>query len=183
VEAASTWQHDLAVPQPVTPFTPPVAPRRAAVLQKHGDKRVDPYYWLRQRANPEVVAHLEAENEYAAVVTAPSQGLEDRLYEEIVARIQQTDTSAPSFYKGFWHYTRTVEGLNYEIHCRRKGSMDAPEEVELDCNALAPKLCRTLSTGRSSSAALVLRRDSNPSGCAAPPSLSIAAMCRGNSFS
>jgi oligopeptidase B len=137
VAAESTWQHDLAVPQPVTPFTPPVAPRRAAVLQKHGDKRIDPYFWLRQRANPEVVAHLEAENEYAAVVMAPTQALEDRLYEEIVSRIQQTDTSPPSFFKGYWHYTRTVEGLDYEIHCRRRGSMEAPEEVELDCNALA----------------------------------------------
>ena len=137
MEAASTWQHDLAVPQPVTPFTPPVAPRRGAVLQKHGDKRVDPYFWLRQRANPEVVAHLEAENEYAAVVMGPSQALEDRLYEEIVSRIKQTDVSPPSLFKGFWHYTRTVEGLEYEIHCRRRGSMEAPEEVELDCNALA----------------------------------------------
>jgi oligopeptidase B len=137
VAAESTWQHDLAVPEPVTPFTPPVAPRRAAMLRKHGDKRVDPYFWLRQRANPEVVAHLEAENEYAAVVMAPSQALEERLYAEIVSRIQQTDLSAPSFFKGFWHYTRTVEGLDYEIHCRRRDSMEAPEEVELDCNALA----------------------------------------------
>jgi len=107
------------------------------VLQKHGDKRVDPYYWLRQRANPEVIAHLEAENEYADVVMAPSQALQDRLYEEIVGRIQQTDLSAPLFFKGYWHYTRTVEGLDYEIHCRRRESMEAPEEVELDCNVLA----------------------------------------------
>jgi oligopeptidase B len=133
----ASWQHDLAVPQPITPFTPPVAARRVAVLQKHGDKRVDPYFWLRQRANPEVVAHIEAENEYTAVVMAPSQALEDRLYGEIVGRVQQTDTSPPSFFKGSWHYTRTVEGLDYEIHCRRRGSMEAPEEVELDCNALA----------------------------------------------
>jgi oligopeptidase B len=137
VEAASTWQHEVAVAQPVTPFTPPMAARRPAVLQKHGDKRIDPYYWLRQRANPEVIAHLEAENEYADAVMAPSQALQDQLYQEIVARIQQTDTSAPSFFKGYWHYTRTVDGLDYEIHCRRRDSMDAPEEVELDCNRLA----------------------------------------------
>jgi len=68
---------------------------------------------------------------------APSQALQDRLYEEIVGRIQQTDLSAPLFFKGYWHYTRTVEGLDYEIHCRRRESMEAPEEVELDCNVLA----------------------------------------------
>jgi len=137
VDPASTWQHELAVAQPVTPFTPPMPARRPAVLLKHGDKRIDPYYWLRQRANPEVIAHLEAENEYADVVMAPSQALQDRLYEEIVGRIQQTDLSAPLFFKGYWHYTRTVEGLDYEIHCRRRESMEAPEEVELDCNMLA----------------------------------------------
>jgi oligopeptidase B len=127
----------MAVEQTVTPFTPPMAARRPAVLQKHGDARVDPYYWLRQRANPEVVAHLDAENAYADAVMAPSAGLQEQIYEEIVGRIQQTDVSPPSFFKGYWHYTRTVEGLDYEIHCRRKGSMDAPEEVELDCNVLA----------------------------------------------
>jgi len=107
------------------------------LLQKHGDTRIDPYFWLRQRANPEVVAHLAAENEYADLVMAPTNGLQEKIYEEIVGRIQQTDVSPPIFFKGYWHYTRTVEGLDYEIHCRRKGSMDAPEEVELDCNLVA----------------------------------------------
>ncbi|HLZ96016.1 MAG TPA: S9 family peptidase [Candidatus Dormibacteraeota bacterium] len=111
--------------------------RRPALLQKHGDTRIDPYFWLRQRANPEVVAHLAAENEYADLVMAPTNGLQEKIYEEIVGRIQQTDVSPPIFFKGYWHYTRTVEGLDYEIHCRRKGSMDAPEEVELDCNLVA----------------------------------------------
>jgi oligopeptidase B len=111
--------------------------RRPALLQEHGDTRIDPYFWLRQRANPEVVAHLAAENEYADLVMAPANGLQEKIYEEIVGRIQQTDVSPPIFFKGYWHYTRTVEGLDYEIHCRRKGSMDAPEEVELDCNRLA----------------------------------------------
>ena len=137
MEAAPTWQHGLALRHTVTPFTPPMPARRSAVLQKHGDSRVDPYYWLRQRANPEVVAHLGAENEYADAVMAPSSALQQQLYDEIVGRIQQTDVSPPLFFKGYWHYTRTVEGLDYEIHCRRKGSMDAAEEVELDCNRLA----------------------------------------------
>ena len=116
---------------------PPIPAQHPTVLTKHGDSRVDPYFWLRQKANPEVIAYLEAENEYADAVMAPLASLQDRLYQEIVNRVQQTDTSAPSFFKGYWHYQRTVEGLDYEIHCRRKGSMEAPEEVELDVNQLA----------------------------------------------
>ena len=122
---------------PVPAATPPIPAQRPMVLTKHGDSRIDPYFWLRQRANPEVVAYLEAENEYADAVMAPLGGLQERLYEEIVSRIQQTDITPPSFFKGYWHYARTVEGLDYEIHCRRKGSMDAPEDVLLDANQLA----------------------------------------------
>src|SRR5258707_4765059 len=123
--------------QPVPPFLPPVAARRPAMLEAHGDRRIDPYFWLRQRANPEVIAYLEEENAYADAVMASTRPLQERIYREIVSRVKQSDTSAPAFFKGYWHYTRTVEGLNYEIHCRRRGSMDAPEEVELDGNALA----------------------------------------------
>src|ERR1700674_4760019 len=116
---------------------PPISPRRDKILEKHGDRRVDPYYWMREKGNPEVIAHLEAENAYTEAVTAPAAGLRDRLYQEIVGRIQETDTSAPSYFKGFWQYTRTVEGLNYEIYCRRPESMDRPEQVFLDGNDLA----------------------------------------------
>ena len=136
MEAASTWQHE-AMAEPVPPFLPPVAARRPAVLEAHGDRRIDPYFWLRQRANPEVIAYLEEENAYADTVMARTRALQERIYREITSRIKQSDTSAPSFFKGFWHYTRTVEGLDYELHCRRRGSMDATEEVELDGNALA----------------------------------------------
>ena len=136
MEAASTWQHE-AMAEPVSPLLPPVAARRPAVLEAHGDRRIDPYFWLRQRANPEVIAYLEDENAYADMVMSGTRLLQERIYREITSRIKQSDTSAPSFFKGYWHYTRTVEGLNYEIHCRRRGSMEAPEEIELDGNALA----------------------------------------------
>ncbi|TMD35051.1 MAG: S9 family peptidase [Chloroflexi bacterium] len=116
---------------------PPIPAERPTVLTKHGDSRIDPYFWLRQRANPEVIAYLEAENLFADAVMAPAARLQQRLYQEIVDRVEQTDTSPPTYFKGYWHYTRTVEGLDYDIHCRRKGSMDAPEEVELDGNELA----------------------------------------------
>ena len=116
---------------------PPMAPRRPTVLETHGDSRVDPYYWLREKDNPEVLAYLEAENSYADLLMAPTEGLQERLYREILGRVQETDSSAPTLYKGWWTYTRTVEGFDYEIYCRRRGSMDAPEEVYLDANELA----------------------------------------------
>ncbi len=115
----------------------PIAPQRPRVLEVHGDRRVDPYYWLREKDNPEVISYLEAENSYADAVMAPTVPLQQQLYHEIVGRIQETDTSAPTLYKGWWTYTRTVEGLDYEIYCRRRGSMDAPEDVMLDGNELA----------------------------------------------
>lgn len=117
--------------------TSPKAPRRPHVLEAHADRRVDPYYWLREKSNPEVIAYLEAENAYADAVMAPTASLRERLYREIVGRVQETDSSAPTFFKGWWIYTRTVEGLDYEIYCRRRGTMDAPEEVILDGNELA----------------------------------------------
>ena len=116
---------------------PPVAAERPHVLAAHGDRRIDPYYWLRDRQNPEVTAYLEAENAYAGAVMADHAALEETLYNEVLARVQETDTSAPTFHHGWWNYTRTVEGLDYEIHCRRRSSMDAPEEVILDANELA----------------------------------------------
>jgi len=115
----------------------PAAARRPHALEAHGDRRVDPYYWLRDRHEPDVRAYLEAENTYTDKVMAPTAALQDALYHEIVGRVQETDSSAPTFFKGWWTYTRTVEGLDYEIYCRRRGLMDAPEEVVLDANELA----------------------------------------------
>ena len=115
----------------------PIAPERPVVLESNGDRRIDPFYWLREKDDADVIAYLEAENEYADAVTAPAADLQDKLYDEIVGRIQETDTSAPTFFKGWWHYTRTVEGLDYEIYCRREASMEAPEQVLLDGNELA----------------------------------------------
>ncbi len=116
---------------------PPVAPEHPKVLEAHGDRRVDPYYWLRDKQNPEVITYLEAENAYTDAVMAPTAELQEKLYTEIVGRIQETDTSAPVFYKGWWTYTRTVERLDYEIYCRRQASMEASEQVILDGNELA----------------------------------------------
>jgi len=122
---------------PLATPEPPFAPERPRILEAHGDRRVDPYYWLRERDNPEVISYLEAENSYADAIMAPTLPLQERLYREIVGRVQQTDTSAPALYKGWWTYSRTVEGLDYEIYCRRWGSMESTEEVVLDANELA----------------------------------------------
>ncbi|HKW08238.1 MAG TPA: S9 family peptidase [Candidatus Dormibacteraeota bacterium] len=116
---------------------PPVAPQHPHVLESHGDRRVDPYYWLREKDNPKVIAYLEAENAYTAEVMSGLRELEDTLYAEVVGRVQETDYSAPLFHRGWWNYTRTVEGLDYEVYCRRRGSMGAVEEVILDGNELA----------------------------------------------
>ena len=122
----------------MTPPTPPTAARRPVVLTEHGDQRVDDWYWLRERDNPEVVAYLEAENSYADAVLASSRELEDRLFAEIKARIQETDVSAP-VPDGPWEYlTRTHEGQQYAVHCRRpRGGTETEETVLLDENVEA----------------------------------------------
>src|SRR6185369_8800545 len=117
--------------------TPPVAAKKPKVLTKFGDRRVDPYFWLRDKANPEVIAYLEAENRYTDAVMKPLEGFRDSLYREMLARIKETDESVPYLRHGYWYYQREVEGLQYPIYCRRRGSMDAPEEVMLDVNELA----------------------------------------------
>jgi oligopeptidase B len=117
--------------------TPPVAAKKPRVLTKFGDRRVDPYFWLRDKANPEVISYLDAENRYTDAAMKPLEGFRDALYREMLARIKETDESVPYRRHGYWYYQREVEGLQYPIYCRRKGSMDAPEEVILDVNELA----------------------------------------------
>ena len=116
---------------------PPVAPRKPKAITRHGDRRVDPYSWLREKSNPEVIAHLDAENRYTDAVLGPLAGFRESLYKEMLARIKETDESVPYKRHGYWYYVREVEGLQYPIYCRRKGTMEAPEEVMLDVNVLA----------------------------------------------
>ena len=116
---------------------PPVAAVNGVELEMHGDVRVDDYYWLRERENPEVIAYLEAENAYTESVLAETKDLQEDLFEEIKGRIKEDDTSVPYFKGGYWYYTRFVEGGSYPIYCRKKGSMDASEEIMLDVNEMA----------------------------------------------
>ena len=123
-------------------LVPPVAPRRPTTLTQHGDDRIDPWYWLREKSSPEVLAHLEAENAYTAAVLAGTAELRETLYREIVARIQETDLSVPSRRAGWWYYSRTATGAQYSTHCRQpdrdgEPAGEAAEQVLLDENAEA----------------------------------------------
>jgi oligopeptidase B len=129
---AAQGQGDTTVPT-----APPRAAQRPHRLEAHGDVRVDEYYWLNRRDDPEVVRYLEAENAWTAAVMAHTQGLQDSLFEEIRGRIRQDDRSVPYRLDGYWYYTRFEEGRDYPIHARKRGSLDAPEEILLDVNLLA----------------------------------------------
>jgi oligopeptidase B len=126
---------------------PPIARKEHKEITLHGVTLSDDYAWLRDKENPEVTAYLEAENAYAEAEMAPLKELEDQLYKEMLSHIKQTDVSVPFRDGGWWYYTRTEEGLQYGIHCRKRATgepgtetrpaEDAAEEVVLDGNKLA----------------------------------------------
>jgi oligopeptidase B len=116
---------------------PPVAKKVPKKDIFHGETRIDDYFWLREKTNPEVIAYLEAENAYTAAVMKPTEPLQETLYKEMLGRIKQTDLSVPYRLGDWWYYTRTEEGKQYPIHCRKRGSLDGREAVLLDLNELA----------------------------------------------
>jgi oligopeptidase B len=125
-----------ATPQPPMRPQPPVAKQVHTERRINGALLVDNYAWLREKQNPEVRRYLEAENAYAEATTANEKRLADKLYTETLSHIQQTDDTVPNRKNGYWYYTRTIAGKQYRIYCRRKGSMNALEQVILDLNAL-----------------------------------------------
>lgn len=116
---------------------PPLARQEIKELVNHGDTRLDPYYWMNERENPDVIAYIEAENAYLEAMMAHTDELQEKLFEEMKGRIRQDDQSAPFFRNGYFYYTRFEEGMEYPIYCRRPGTMEAAEEVLLDVNELA----------------------------------------------
>jgi len=116
---------------------PPTAKRVPNVTEVNGHKLVDNYYWLRDKASPEVKAYLESENAYTDAVMKPTEALQKQLYDEMLGRIKETDVDVPYKKGGHFYYSRTEAGKQYPIRCRKKDSMDAPEEVLLDVNELA----------------------------------------------
>jgi oligopeptidase B len=119
---------------------PPMTEKKTKTTKIHNDTMVDDYFWLREKSNPEVIAHLEAENAYAEAAMKPTAALQDKLYKEMVGHIKETDRSVPYQWGGYFYYTRTEEGKQYPINCRKKGSVDAPEEIVLDQNEMAKGL-------------------------------------------
>ena len=116
---------------------PPVAKKAAKTTEIHGLKLVDNYYWLREKKNPEVKAYLDAENAYSDAVMKPTEQLQKRLYDEMVSHIKETDVDVPYKEGDYFYYTRTEAGKQYGIRCRKKGSLNAPEEILIDVNELA----------------------------------------------
>jgi oligopeptidase B len=116
---------------------PPVAEKVRKEFQEFGRTRVDNFYWLRERENPKAVDYLKAENEYLDAMLKPTEALQEKLYQEIVGRIKQTDMSVPYRDNGYYYYTRFEEGKEYPVYCRKKGSLDSLEEIMLNGNAMA----------------------------------------------
>ncbi|WP_370687416.1 S9 family peptidase [Fulvivirga maritima] len=116
---------------------PPKAEKIRKELEAHGEIRVDDYYWLNERENQKVIDYLEAENAYTDTIMKHTEPLQEKLYDEIVGRIKQTDESVPYKSNGYWYYTRYEEGQEYPIFCRKQDSLDNDEEVMLNVNIMA----------------------------------------------
>ncbi|MBL7868736.1 MAG: S9 family peptidase [Flavobacterium lindanitolerans] len=116
---------------------PPTAKKIPKTLEKHGDKRVDDYFWLNDRQDKEVIDYLNSENQYYEEMTAHTKGLKNLLFEEMKGRIKEDDSSVPYFFNGYWYITRFETGKDYPIYARKKGSLTAKEEILFDCNEMA----------------------------------------------
>jgi len=120
-----------------TILEPPAARREPVEQVLHGERRVDHYAWLRQKENPEVIGYLEAENAYTDATLKPTEAFQEKLYQEMLGRIQQTDLTVPYTLRGHLYFTRTEQGKQYALHCRRRDAAGAAEELLLDLNLLA----------------------------------------------
>jgi oligopeptidase B len=133
--ASQVWPHrraDVAAQEP----TPPDAPARPRIAPAPGGSAVDPYAWLEDPDDPEVIAYLEAENAYAEAVMAPTRALQETLFREMTGRFPRADATVPTPWRGYLYYERTELGKDYAVVCRRRDSPDAPEEILLDLNAI-----------------------------------------------
>jgi oligopeptidase B len=123
--------------QTSTRMNPPIAEQHPKKLDMHGHERIDAYYWLNDREDERVLQYLRDENAYTKHMLAHTESFQEKLFDEIVARIPKDDESVPYKLRGYWYYTRYEKGLEYPLYCRKKGNMDAPEEVMLNVNELA----------------------------------------------
>ncbi|HCB89754.1 MAG TPA: oligopeptidase B, partial [Porphyromonadaceae bacterium] len=116
---------------------PPVAEVIPDTFSNFGQTRIDNYYWLKDKNNPKVIDYLKAENAYTDTVMASTKALQQTIYDEIIGRIKEDDESYPSFSDGYYYYSRTEKGKQYRTYCRRKDTLDAPEEIIFDVNKMA----------------------------------------------
>lgn len=116
---------------------PPIAASKPKSLVLHGDKRIDNYYWLKQRENPDVIKYLEQENRYCKFMMKDTEKLQDKLYLEMKGRMKEEESTAPYFHNGYWYYERYEKKKEYPIYCRKKELLTADEEIILDCNVRA----------------------------------------------
>jgi oligopeptidase B len=119
---------------------PPMTEKKTKTTKIHDDTMIDDYFWLREKTNPEVIAHLDAENSYAEAMMKPTAALQDKLYKEMVGHIKETDDSVPYRWGEYFYYTHTEKGKQYPINYRKKGSLNAKQELVLDQNELAKGL-------------------------------------------
>ncbi|MBT8259860.1 MAG: oligopeptidase B, partial [Bacteroidia bacterium] len=115
----------------------PIAKKNPTELKQHGDIRIDDYYWLNDRDNPEVISYLEAENAYCESVMKHTEDFQTSLFEEMKSRIKKDDQSVPYKYNGYWYIVRYEKGKDYPIYLRKKETLEAPEEILFDCNTMA----------------------------------------------
>ncbi|MEX0845089.1 MAG: S9 family peptidase [Balneolaceae bacterium] len=143
-----SWQSESTIQKNAASLAAPTADKQDSILTIHGDTRIDPYFWMRLTDEQKIAAvpdtqtqkvldYLNSENEYTDLVMKDTEKLQEKLYEEIVGRIKETDESLPYFKNGYWYYTRYEEGNEYPIHCRKKESLENEEEILLNVNELA----------------------------------------------
>ena len=120
-----------------TTIKAPIAEKIPYQLKKHGDIRVDNYYWIKEKENPEVIDYLERENDYYQRMTKSSKTFKEDLFLEMKKKIKEDDESVPYFLNGFWYIIRYEKGKQYPIYTRKKDSLNANEEIIFDCNILA----------------------------------------------
>ncbi len=106
--------------------SPPTAPKSPHILSCHGDERTDNYFWMRDRNDPKLIAYLEAENAYTALMMRDTEDLQASLYDEMLARVQETEIYVPYRQGDFYYYWRAEAGKNYNVFCRKRGYLDGP---------------------------------------------------------
>ncbi len=137
LSACNTSKEDVKISKQSDFPAPPMAEVNPDTFINFGQQRIDNYFWLKDKNNPKVIDYLNAENKYTDSVMASTTELQQTIYEEILGRLKEDDESYPSYMNGYWYYSRTEKDKQYRTYCRRKGTMDAEEEIIFDVNKMA----------------------------------------------